>query len=259
MLQPFAEASPFAGLALDASVVVNRQVLAEPAADLTPKVWASLADGTPLVTAERHGKGLIVLFHVTANADWSNLPLVWHVRGDAAAHTRSRPERRQRRDARRHPGSRQSGGLHAAARSDRHRRFRRPFTGCSPDCGRRYRCCTTQPEASGRALQSRRPRARHQSRFARKRPHPHRPTSSAAARLRGLGTPAPRCRWRPISSASPRLLFLLDCIAALLARRQLAAAEIAQRRRFRPSSSDPRRPAAGHGPRAGCRGRSVCS
>ena len=74
-LQPFAETSPFAGLALDTSVVVNRQVLAEPAADLTPKVWASLADGTPLVTAERRGKGLIVLFHVTANADWSNLPL----------------------------------------------------------------------------------------------------------------------------------------------------------------------------------------
>lgn len=74
-LQPFAETSPFAGLALDTSVVVNRQVLAEPAADLTPKVWASLADGTPLVTAERRGKGMIVLFHVTANADWSNLPL----------------------------------------------------------------------------------------------------------------------------------------------------------------------------------------
>ncbi|MGE3873162.1 MAG: BatA domain-containing protein, partial [Parvibaculaceae bacterium] len=74
-LQPFPETSPFAGLALDASVVVNRQVLAEPAADLTPKVWASLADGTPLVTAERRGKGIIVLFHVPANADWSNLPL----------------------------------------------------------------------------------------------------------------------------------------------------------------------------------------
>ncbi len=74
-LQPFAETSPFAGLTLDPSVLVNRQVLAEPAADLTPKVWASLADGTPLVTAERRGKGMIVLFHVTANADWSNLPL----------------------------------------------------------------------------------------------------------------------------------------------------------------------------------------
>jgi len=74
-LQPFPESGPFAGITLDSSVLVNRQVLAEPAADLTPKVWASLADGTPLVTAERRGKGMIVLFHVTANADWSNLPL----------------------------------------------------------------------------------------------------------------------------------------------------------------------------------------
>jgi hypothetical protein len=74
-LQAFAETSPFAGITLDTSVLINRQVLAEPAADLTPKVWASLADGTPLVTAEHRGKGMIVLFHVTANADWSNLPL----------------------------------------------------------------------------------------------------------------------------------------------------------------------------------------
>ena len=74
-LQPFAETSPFSGVAVDGEIRVNRQVLAEPAADLPPKVWASLADGTPLVTADKHGKGLIVLFHVTANADWSNLPL----------------------------------------------------------------------------------------------------------------------------------------------------------------------------------------
>jgi hypothetical protein len=74
-LQAFPASSPFAGLAIDDSVKVNRQVLAEPDADLPGKVWASLADGTPLVTAERRGKGLIVLVHVTANADWSTLPL----------------------------------------------------------------------------------------------------------------------------------------------------------------------------------------
>jgi Domain of unknown function (DUF4159) len=62
-------------LSLDQNVTVSRQVLAEPDMDLSDKVWASLADGTPLVTAKRQGKGLIVLFHVTANADWSNLPL----------------------------------------------------------------------------------------------------------------------------------------------------------------------------------------
>jgi hypothetical protein len=74
-LQAFPENSPFAGLAADPAVAVTRQVLAEPDSELPDKVWASLADGTPLVTAAKQGKGMIVLFHVTANADWSNLPI----------------------------------------------------------------------------------------------------------------------------------------------------------------------------------------
>jgi hypothetical protein len=49
--------------------------LAEPDLDLAGKTWARLVDGTPLVTAERHGRGWIVLVHTTANADWSNLAL----------------------------------------------------------------------------------------------------------------------------------------------------------------------------------------
>ena len=39
------------------------------------KHLATLADGTPLVTAARRGKGLIVLFHVTGDPRWSDLPL----------------------------------------------------------------------------------------------------------------------------------------------------------------------------------------
>jgi hypothetical protein len=74
-LQAFPPKSPFAGLEPDPEVKIVRQVLAEPDASLPDKVWASLEDGTPLVTASHEGKGLIVLFHVTANADWSNLPL----------------------------------------------------------------------------------------------------------------------------------------------------------------------------------------
>ena len=42
---------------------------------MSEHTWATLADGTPLVTAERRGKGLIVLFHVTADTRWSDLPL----------------------------------------------------------------------------------------------------------------------------------------------------------------------------------------
>ncbi|HYP38714.1 MAG TPA: DUF4159 domain-containing protein [Stellaceae bacterium] len=74
-LAPFAPDSPFAGLAVPADVTVSRQVLAEPDLDLAAKTWARLADGTPLVTAEKRGQGRIVLVHTTANADWSNLAL----------------------------------------------------------------------------------------------------------------------------------------------------------------------------------------
>jgi hypothetical protein len=74
-LAPFPADSPFAGLAVPAEVTVTRQVLAEPAATLASHSWARLADGTPLVTERALGRGRIVLFHVTANAEWSNLPL----------------------------------------------------------------------------------------------------------------------------------------------------------------------------------------
>jgi hypothetical protein len=74
-LASFAADSPFAGLAIPADVTVARQVLAEPDLDLASKTWARLADGTPLVTAEKHGEGWVVLMHTTANAEWSNLAL----------------------------------------------------------------------------------------------------------------------------------------------------------------------------------------
>ena len=74
-LAEFDAASPFFGLPASKDVTVQRQVLAEPDPGLVTKTWARLADGTPLVTAERRGKGLIVLFHVNADTSWSNLPI----------------------------------------------------------------------------------------------------------------------------------------------------------------------------------------
>ncbi|WP_034992936.1 DUF4159 domain-containing protein [Beijerinckia mobilis] len=74
-LAPFDQQSPFFGLAIPEEVTISRQVLAEPDAGLTAKTWAHLSDGTPLVTAEKRGKGMIILFHVTADTTWSNLPL----------------------------------------------------------------------------------------------------------------------------------------------------------------------------------------
>ncbi|WP_193140463.1 DUF4159 domain-containing protein [Meridianimarinicoccus sp. MJW13] len=74
-LRPFPETSPFYGLDIPAEVTVTSQVLAQPDPDLPERVIAALADGTPLVTRQRLGAGQIVLFHVTANAEWSTLPL----------------------------------------------------------------------------------------------------------------------------------------------------------------------------------------
>lgn len=71
----FAAAGPFRALTVPTDVTVQRQVLAQPSAELPDKTWASLQDGTPLVTADVRGQGQIVLFHVTADTTWSNLPL----------------------------------------------------------------------------------------------------------------------------------------------------------------------------------------
>jgi hypothetical protein len=74
-LASFTADGPFAGLAVPKDVTINRQVLAEPDAVLATKSWASLEDGTPLVTGERRGKGLVSLFHVSADMRWSDLPM----------------------------------------------------------------------------------------------------------------------------------------------------------------------------------------
>jgi hypothetical protein len=74
-LAAFTADSPFAGLDIPPDVTVSRQVLAEPTVDLGGKTWARLTDGTPLVTAEKRGKGWLVLVHTTADPEWSNLAI----------------------------------------------------------------------------------------------------------------------------------------------------------------------------------------
>jgi hypothetical protein len=74
-LKPFAEDGPFAGLTVPADVDISSQVMAQPDPDLPGRVLATLEDGTPLVTGRSLGDGRVVLFHVTASAEWSSLPL----------------------------------------------------------------------------------------------------------------------------------------------------------------------------------------
>ncbi|MEM9497802.1 MAG: DUF4159 domain-containing protein [Pseudomonadota bacterium] len=74
-LAPFTEQSPFFGLDVPEDVTVSAQVMAQPDPTLADRVIAQLSDGTPLITRKRIGAGQVVLFHVTANAEWSTLPL----------------------------------------------------------------------------------------------------------------------------------------------------------------------------------------
>ncbi|MBU3029798.1 DUF4159 domain-containing protein [Paracoccus marinaquae] len=74
-LAPFAGDGIFAGLTAPGDVAVRAQLMAQPSPDLAGRTVAALSDNTPLVTRLRSGQGQVVLFHVTANAEWSNLPL----------------------------------------------------------------------------------------------------------------------------------------------------------------------------------------
>ena len=74
-LAPFSEDSPFFGLPVPDDVTVTAQVMAQPDPTLADRVIAQLTDGTPLVTRKPIGQGQVVLVHVTANAEWSSLPL----------------------------------------------------------------------------------------------------------------------------------------------------------------------------------------
>lgn len=74
-LRPFGADSAFFGLSVPDEVTVTSQVMAQPDPTLADRSIAALADGTPLVTRKVLGQGQVVLFHVTANAEWSTLPL----------------------------------------------------------------------------------------------------------------------------------------------------------------------------------------
>jgi hypothetical protein len=74
-LAAFSGDGPFFDLTAPEDVLVRRQILAEPSGETAERTWASLEDGTPLVTGERIGAGALALFHVTATPDWSDLPL----------------------------------------------------------------------------------------------------------------------------------------------------------------------------------------
>ncbi len=74
-LAEFEPDSPYFGIASPGDVTVKKQLMALQETDLEEKTWARLEDGTPLVTAEALGSGMLVLFHVSSDNEWSNLPI----------------------------------------------------------------------------------------------------------------------------------------------------------------------------------------
>jgi hypothetical protein len=74
-LTKFEPSSPFYGITVRDDITVQQQILAEPSPELDEKTWARLNDGTPLITADTLDKGLVVMVHTTASAEWSDLAL----------------------------------------------------------------------------------------------------------------------------------------------------------------------------------------
>ncbi|WP_412058170.1 DUF4159 domain-containing protein [Bartonella sp. DGB2] len=74
-LAPIDKTSPLYGLIPAADLVVNKQILSQPMAEDTNQTWLRLADGTPIVSAKKNGKGFMIFIHISADPAWSNLPL----------------------------------------------------------------------------------------------------------------------------------------------------------------------------------------
>ena len=77
VLKSFSENGPFFGLQINDSnkITVSKQVLAEPSLQLEEKIWVRLEDNTPLVTGRQESRGHLVLFHTTANPNWSDMSI----------------------------------------------------------------------------------------------------------------------------------------------------------------------------------------
>lgn len=74
-IKAFSATSPLAGLSPPDQINLRQQLLAEPLPGNDPAIWASVTDGTPLITGRKMGRGLIVLVHTSADPSWSDLPL----------------------------------------------------------------------------------------------------------------------------------------------------------------------------------------
>ncbi len=74
-LGEFEASSPLKNIVPDRDVTISGYVAVQPGLDVEEKVWARLADGSPLVTADQRGEGQVILFHTSANTALGDLAL----------------------------------------------------------------------------------------------------------------------------------------------------------------------------------------
>jgi len=74
-LAAFSESSPFYGFKIPDDVTVTQQILPELSQNIEDRTWASLSDGTPLITASPLEQGMLVLVHTTTTPEWSDFAL----------------------------------------------------------------------------------------------------------------------------------------------------------------------------------------
>lgn len=63
----FSESSPLQGVEGDARVSISGSIAALPGPGVESRIWARMADGSPLISANNLGEGQVVLFHTSAN------------------------------------------------------------------------------------------------------------------------------------------------------------------------------------------------
>ena len=73
-ISEFEKDSIFYGLKAPKDITIKKQLIFDTSPEQV-KVLAKLNDNTPLITMLKYGKGEIILFHIGANNDWSNLPI----------------------------------------------------------------------------------------------------------------------------------------------------------------------------------------
>ncbi len=74
-IKGFSAQSPFANIKGYDKPSIQKQILAQPDIDLTAKTWVFLEDQTPLITADKVGKGQTVFVHTTADPSWSDISI----------------------------------------------------------------------------------------------------------------------------------------------------------------------------------------